>query len=703
MANTIVNAAPMLRTFGTQDIRPQALPRIPVSIPQHLPKQYLFAERGTTTEKLLGGAEAQRVYGSKTFDERSKYANHATVFANAFIARANSCVYKRLIPEDAGPRANLTLWLDVLPSTVDTYTRNSDGSIKTDVLGQPILNGTADGFKVKWVVTSAKTQLDYQNFGVRTITVGNQFDPVTGIQSDRFPIAEFAVNSQGAFGNSLGLRIWAADSISNRLPTKMMNTEFAYPFFVSVIEKPDRLATPTVTPTLFGEQFISVVLKPGVIDPSTDRQMYLGDTFVPYYQNKTDQRYPDIDAPIDTMHIYEANIAELIGKFHDAEIPFIDSLSDFEADPEQKYLFNFISGMDSHRRPYHSFVFSEAADSVRLTQYTNIFADGGSDGTLTDDVFARLVVQDVSRYLNEFDIVQDIGSSPESILYDSGFGLEYKLDLVPFISRRRDTFVHLGTHEVGGPTLSASEEHSVAVALRTRIRSFPESEYFGTSTMRGMIMGCSGLIRNSRFTKRLPLTYEVACKSSSYMGSSDGRWKTAKRFQGHPGSILEEMFDINITFVPESVRNRNWDVSLNWVQRSDHQTLYIPAFKTVYDEDTSVLTSYPMAMAICYLNKVAFWVHANFTGRDDLSDIQLCDQSNNLVRKYVEGKFDGRYIIEPVATVTEMDGLRGYSWTLPIRIYGNTMETVMTAYVQSLRMSSMDAVFGTPASTTLGG
>lgn len=59
----------------------------------------------------------------------------------------------------------------------------------------------------------------------------------------------------------------------------------------------------------------------------------------------------------------------------------------------------------------------------------------------------------------------------------------------------------LGTHTVGDRELTASEEHSLAIALRTRLQMYPESDYFGTPVLRGMIVGRSGKLRNSQFTK----------------------------------------------------------------------------------------------------------------------------------------------------------------------------------------------------------
>ena len=48
------------------------------------------------------------------------------MFANLANAEGNACMYQRVIPDDAGPEATITFWLDVLETTVDLYERNED-------------------------------------------------------------------------------------------------------------------------------------------------------------------------------------------------------------------------------------------------------------------------------------------------------------------------------------------------------------------------------------------------------------------------------------------------------------------------------------------------------------------------------------------------------------------------------------------------
>lgn len=690
MANQIVNAAPMVIDRGTQDLSIRQLPREPELIPQHLPKFYLFTQKGPTEPQLVVGAERDLMYGTESFNLRSKYANHATVFANLVNAEGNACMLQRVIPEDAGPESNLIAWLDVLPTTIDVYERNSDGSIKLNNLGDPIITGTTPGHKVKWVITSRTTDVQMQDFGQATILPGDQVDPVTSTQSQRYPIFELKCSSRGAYGNLSGIRMWAPNiKTVSAMPTKMMNAHNAYPYYISVIRKPDAISSPKIVQTIFAEQRIMVTLKKDVIDPLTDKQLYMGETFINSYQNLSDLRYAKLYGDFGKQVIYNDNIELLLEMFHDAEVPHIDGFSDFTSDPGQKHLFNMITGMSSFGVPYHSFVFVDSVNSTRFSEYQNIYAAGGSDGTIDDTTHALLVKNDVNRYLDPNDELQELAVHVESIMYDSGYPLDTKYALCSLISQRKDTFVALSTHDVNDRVLTASEEHSIAIALRTRLQMYPESDYFGTPVMRGMIIGRSGKLRNSQFTKYLPLTAEIAIKSAKYMGAGHGRWKNGFHFDGAPGSVVDYMYDINITWVPASVRNRNWDVGLNWVQSYDRRSFFFPALKTVYDNDTSVLNSYFTAMAICQLNKVAHSAWREFSGVAYLTNAQLEKRVNDFVAGRVKDRFDSRYVIEPAAFHTDMDVLRGFSWTLPIKIYAPNMKTVMTTYVQAYRIEDL--------------
>ena len=175
------------------------------------------------------------------------------------------------------------------------------------------------------------------------------------------------------------------------------------------------------------------------------------------------------------------------------------------------------------------------------------------------------------------------------------------------------------------------------------------------------------------------------------MGAANGAWKSGSNFDGAPGSILQYMVNPTISWLPGTVRNKAWSVGLNWVQSFDRRSIFFPALKTVCDNDTSVLNSYFTAMAICQLNKVAHAAWRQFSGVSSLTNIQLATKTNEYISNAVLGKFDNRFVIQPAAFFTDMDVARGYSWTVPIKIYANNMKTVMTTYTQAYRMSDLAA------------
>lgn len=695
----IVNAAPMAIPLGIRDLSTRQVPRDPEAIPTHLPKVYLYTKKGPTTPTLVSGAERSQIYGADSFDLTKKWANHATLLSNTFTKQANAQMIERIVPTDAGPAANFLLSLDVLPCDIDNYDRNTDGSIKLDALGDPIVLGQIPGHKVKWVVSNISTTAGMTNFGQATVVPGDQTDAATSTQSQRYPVLEFRVSSIGADGNNAGIRIWAPTTKTSGIVDKrILERGRAYPFRMSVIRRADALTSPKVVENLFGEQYVDMALKPGFINPITEGAMYIGsaETFLEKYQNLKDVNYPPLFGDFDTVAVYKNNIDTLINLFYTREHTYhvanglIGSWSDFTSVTDEQYLFNLVGGTTSDGYKYHTYQFVSAANSVTLSEYSNMYASGGSDGTMTNAAFAAAVSAKVLEYNNPNSHLLDDAINVESVIYDSGFPLQTKKDLLSFIAIRKDTCVVLSTYEDGGLSMTASQENSLAVSLRTYAQMYPESEYFGTGVCRALIMGRDGKLRSSNWDNRVPVTMEVASKAAAYMGASNGIWKNGFHFDGAPGSILTEIYDVNVTYTPPAARNRDWDAGLNWVQSYDRSSLFIPALKTVYGNDTSVLTGWLTVMAIVEINKVCMRAWRHFSGVQNLTNAQLADRVNRFIADRLRGRFDGRFVMEPQTVFTTADLARGYSWTTYVKIYAPNMKTVMTTYVEAYRREDLE-------------
>lgn len=698
--NTIVNGAPMTILRGTQDKSTRTLAVEAEVIPTHLPKVYLYAAKGPATPQLVVGNARNQMYGDDTFDLRKPFTTHQTVLSNLLNAQGNAQMIERMIPADAGPKANFLLSLDVLPTDIAQYERDISGNlVLNSMTGLPvpvIPAATLSGFKVKWVISSvtSKTagQTDSDLFGQAATVAGDQTDGIE--QSQRFPILQFWSNSEGEYFNNSGFRIWApTDDSAGGVNANLVSSNKTYPFRMSAIRRATATSSAKIVETESGEPYFDFVLKPGQLNSATDARVSLSDIFLNKYQSISDLRFAPKYGDLNGMHIYQDNIDLLTQLFYDAERQVIGAGSDWtQGATDEKYLFNFLSGTSSQNSPYYTYVVdTAAAGAIRMSESTNLFAKGGSDGTMNELLFSELVTDAVSEYANPNSSLMDTAVHVESIVYDTGFPLATKYALCKFISERKDTAVVLATYSVDGQPLSAAEDHSIAVALRTRLQMFPDSDYFGTPVFRGIIIGRNGLLRNSQYAKRLPLTLELAVKSAKMMGAGNGRWKADALFDKAPNNEVTLFDDVNITFTPATQRNKDWDVGLNYAMSFTRKSLYFPALKTAYDNDTSVLNSFFTMMACVELQKVGERVHRQFTGVTSLTNAQLMDRVNSKVEEMTIGRFADMFKIVPAAFMSDADVSRGYSWSLPIKLYANNMMTVMTLSLEAYRMSDFEA------------
>lgn len=692
---TIINAASGFVNPGVDDQSEAPYTRTPEEIPQHLPKFLIYAKKGPSIldkspEKLLGGNERLTMYGEETFAVPSKYFTHPVLYANAVNAVGNSAMYVRLLGKNHGPKPTIRASLDVLPTKVDVYLRNADGSLKLDIAGNPQVTGQADGYRAKWVVDYISDLAGESNFGSLNSSEGDQIDLATTVKSTRYPIFEFRHSFYGEDGNLAGIRLWA-QTLDNTaiLPSKMINKHRAFPFNFSVIRKNTNTGNSKPVASVFNETQIMVTLKQDVVDPLTTRRLHIAERVIKDYENTTDPRYPEMYGEFGEFKIYQDNVDLLSTMFHAAEVPHIDTTYDFTADPSEKYMFNFVTGTNTKNNPYNSFVFVDSANSVRFSASTNVFARGGDDGEMTLENHAAAVAEYMARYADVNDELMDLAFHNESHFYDSGFPLETKYQLINFIAERKDTFVHLTPFEFGERELTASEEYAVANALMSRLVLYPESTHFGTPVFRGMIQGTTGKIRGSAYEQPVSTNFEIAIKSAKYMGAGHGRFKGEYRFEGYPGHILDNMYDLSIRWVPDSIRVRNWDAGLGWVGRYDRKQFYFPCFKTVYAEDTSVLTSYLTACIFIRANKALAKCQRTFTGHSDLTLAQFSKQVNDWLSEELNGIFDNRVVVRPKAQFTSLDQIRNFSWTVPLEIGAAGMQSVMTGYAVARRIESM--------------
>lgn len=698
MPAQIFNAAPMTILQGINDVSTRAPVIVPEELPSHLPLVFIYAKKGPLDGQIAVGDALTQLYGDDTFDERSAYATHGTVLLNELNRQANSSMVFRLKPADAPKPAAVRLSLDVLgPINVPTYKRNSDGSYQLDATtGKPVPTGqSVQGYQVKWVADPIGVDADGNDlFGQGTQIAGDQTDTASATQSKKYPILDWEVSSFGADGNNQAVRLWAPTiKSSTPIDSRILTQLKAYPFRAAFASRADAFSSAKVVPTIAGSQYIDFDFVPGSLFKPTNSQLYAGQAILPPYQDINNPNgNPNTYGPFGRLAVYQSEIDTLVGEFYAAEKPLIDQFSDFTGTGAEQYLFNFVSGVSSQGVPYQSFVFNNAdANAVRLTESTNIYALGGGDGTMGEQNYDAAVMAAIADYANPLSNLMDMAKYPQSIFYDSGFTVDTKLKLPQFIANRKDTFLVLGTHDVLGPQLTADQESSLALALKTAVQMYPESDVFGTPAVRGMVVGRSGTFTGSSYGKKLPLTIEVASKAAKYMGAGNGIWKSANNFDRAPGSTVNLFSDINVTFTPATVRNKDWANGLNWVQSSGRRSYFFPALKTVCEDDTSVLNSFFTVLICCDLEKAGEASWREFTGTSSLTNAQLVAGVNDYINQWVldRGNYDNRVVVQPNTYISAYDEQRGYSWTTQIKVFAPNMKTVATISIESDRLSAL--------------
>lgn len=711
----ITTAAPNVYSRGVRDQSGAPATSAEINRATHVTLSYIYAQRGPR-RRLVNGAEASRIFGSETFDSRKPYNTHSTELLKTVLAAGSSAMVERILPGDVGPRANRALWIDVLPTQVTQYEREADGTLKYSALGERIEQKDAQGvtvklpgYKVKFIVDHISALSDEAKFGRLVQRQGTMTDGA--VQSTRTPLLQWWASSHGQVFNNSGLRVYApTDRSLVPLDKLAMVATGCYPNRLSVITRSTSSETARPVETMTSEQFIDFVLPNNIINPNTNSQYSCDDVYQTNYRHVKNDGNPYIEGEFERVYSYAAYLPDLLEDFYLAEKDHGTSESDFKSVTfanvvDKKFLFNILGGCSSSGEEYRTYVIdTTSSDAVRLSETTNLFAQGGFDGTMWESAmpleippkvypgsFADIVAQRVGDYANPNSQLLNSAVNIESILYDSGFPLETKREMCKFISERKDTFVVLSPYEVHGSYLTAVTENSRAAMLRDYARIYAESDYFGTQTMRALIMGRHGKLVGSNYRHQLPLTLELAGKAAAMMGSADGKWREGVIFDRHPNNIIKMFENVNVDYTPPATRNRDWKQGLNWVQSFSPTELFIPGLQTIYDDDTSVLNSFFVAMCCVTLQKIGEQAWRKFSGSVRLTEEQLIDAVNAEVNREVQerGRFCDMFRIVPNAKITPADRQRGYSWSLDIELYAGVMKTVMTLDVTARRIDAI--------------
>lgn len=721
----IKNASPQVIMLGAEDKSTRTITPDEESYPQHLPLFMIFAKRGTTDRTICDATKARVLYGDATFEKNDVYYNHATRFLSTALGVPNTCMIKRLIPEDAGARANRTIFIDILETSVPNYLRDSNGGLIADVntndykvdSKQP----TIPGYKIKFIAESYAVDKALGSIvvkeGVQSVEVIDADGNTTVRTSKMYPLFQANAKYQGEDYNNLGFTInsLTGDSLDSTLAKKMKSMLYS----LSLYTRDDANTSPSVFSSLYGETSVVFCPTERAINPSTEARFDFDYVFKNNWFNEKNSLMAYKPYDYEGIYFYADNYAEVCKKLVSKEKQYVslveqtwedgESASTFgwydfstadlkKIESEEYLMLNLFTGRTSKSVKYYTIaiadenpVLAKNQKEVNVSENTPIFLMGGSDGTLSNEEFEKGVVAEMKKYIDSESQYHDLAINVESVLYDSGFSLDTKKQLINFISLRKDTSIALSTHvSTVTKTIPLSERRAIALALGNRLKLAPESTYFGTGVCRGIVIGFDGKLRDGT-EDIIPGTYWLLTKAAAMMGKSSGSWDVAGVFDKYPGNLIDNLIDIQPEFIPSGIKPTLWDEGLVWAQPYDRSSFQVPALQTVYDNDTSVLNSYFPMMALCTIEKVGAKVWRQCTGTTTMTDAEFIEYVTIKFQNLLNGIFGDIVKTIPVVEIDPKDSDRGYSWHATVKMYGGVMKTVMVYQTQAYRFSDLES------------
>lgn len=658
----------------------------PEITPIHLPYVFIQGGRGKEDTLLLTGDALSTVYGEDMLNYRSKYASPATLIARQAASTGSAIFTKRLVAPDA-TAARIRIGVEVVADKLVVYQRNADGSFMKDTDGNKIPDGdkTVDGVKMRWIVNHDKDAVAPNAFGKDEVVIG-QLTAADGTQSNYYPILDGMVSWRGAEGDNIGVRLEAPTALSsNPTRTDIIERIGAFLYRIQFVERKSSRTAPTVIRTISGMEQETFALQEGVIQPDDETDLSFGKVVVDAYEYNETGNTP-IFAPMDQMHLYQKNIDDIVKKLYESESKVNnDLLTDVEFVEGQM---NIFTGVDYNGIPYQTIEVLDADQGGAIFDGTSTFyAIGGSDGDVSWDTFDALAKQQFESFGNMGEDLEDMAFYPFSIVYDIGYKVDTKKAMANVLSLRPDVMIIASTHTWKGVELNVDEESSMGAMLRNYYRLHPESVLYNTPACRAAVFMQYGESIEAPSLGKVPLTLEVANKLATYMGASDGVIR-GTRIDNNPGNVVTTMRKINKTYRNATVRDRDWENGLNYVQTYNRNSNFFPAWGTIYNNDRSVWRSLINVIIGCDLTRVCYRLWAETTGTTGMDETLFLKLMGERFLEYTTGRYNDHVTVKGRFYLDKEDGYNGFSYHGDISLIGDPGMTVGTFTITGLRRNT---------------
>lgn len=707
-------------SLGTDD---QSIATIPVEKKlaiQHVPLIMMNTLKGNYERTHISGNEFAALYGIESLVPTSKHWSFLNAVPKILLSKTTAVINRipgkrwDAVTSAYVPAKSANAFLCVLTNSQQvaapviiekTYVRDTTGTVALDANNDPTF--TINDVEVNHVGFAIfYPPANYVSNGElpasTTVTVnGNTYELI--------PFKELTAEGHGAYYNNLGFTF--APNIGSDLDTTSFDKFNTLTYDFSMFNK--ETGKNKVINTVLGDTSLTVCMNQEAVTDFTNQSLFF-DTLVPtVYGNNTDPLLPlqssllNPDRNNSFLGGNDAKFEEILTKVLAKEIKQTgtDGTGTVSASTWADYgvltdgtdatinelaeakfnIVNFVNGLNSKEYRYETIRPIPSADLSGLSDL-GVNVVGGNTSTVyslrggedSDKKYLKDVVEQekafveqVERYADKNDKVISIALNRDTVVYDPGLTLLNKVKLGAYISIKRNTLLGLSTAIYGEAKQDISVHLSRQAAIKSIVTLNVESVVYNTPTARCFVVMGSGLLSDGTLTKRVPLLYDYATKLAKYAGALNGEWKGSEDFYGQGGSIVTTMKDINPGFIPDSIKDKLYDVGLIWPDNEDTLTFFYPQHQTIYPNASSVLNSVLTAVAIGTLNTINDGIWRKYAGVVKYSNLDIKLAVEEDVREATAGIFDGAFVIKPEVYYTKRDEALGWLYRLRVSLYSN--------------------------------
>ncbi|UKZ10956.1 tail sheath protein [Vibrio phage C-ZP2022] len=636
------------------------------AIPQNCPLYFIMAPKGRAGIQFGAGAHLTKMYGSKAFEETSKFYSHQTHLMTTTTGAGQLVATKRLFADDARAPV-ICIGVEVVENENVVWELLPNGQYKLDINGKRVDSGTTQMGYLARVVRM--TGVDMYNWNKQVVSDGT-WTGSTGKTSKIYPVMAF-IGEVGEDGNNVGFRLSQESSLSAQ-PSSLFaqRDQEAILYRFSWMKRAKVGATPVIQKSLLSADSIDFSFKPGMTNIKTN-QVYDYRKLQTQWEDTTAGNIPRF-GPVQNVHFYNAFIDQLQELLYAAESAVAGTKV------KAKEEMNIFGELDYEGRAYSTLQAGPVVDnSLVMDGITTNYLQGGLDGTVSEEKLDELVKAYLEGDWNDSEEpLNSWADYPFSGLQDSGFSLETKYAFLDCMSKRDDITVDVCTFIAAEPENDLATELAIGQALVARGLLNPESIIHGTQACRFSVWGSEGQAASSIYGRRCSSFVDVAKKFAEFGGAGSGFLNAQRDYTDRTRNSVSEVVKLTHTFKPDELQDQFWATGINYPQKRSMSDVFWAAYQTGYEEDTSVLNGRQYVNILTYLKRLARYHWSINTGSTGLTEDQFKLRSDDDWAELIEGRFAGKMVISGTTVITPDDSLRGFSWALDINAAADPMRTV---------------------------